>query len=147
MGDQASAGLTFPIQRFEGWLHDKPVDNATLKAQQEAERARLGPVTSGVAETLGSYASPTSLFNFIPGAGGGLAGATHEGLTSALEGDDLRAVAANTLKGGVSGLGSTLAAHAITSPNVLSKFVDAAGTGGAASLAHTLFAAARRRRS
>jgi hypothetical protein len=135
-GEQASAGASLPMARMEAQQKGQSLDLPTQLAQLAAAKARLGPGASGVADILGYYASPTTLLNAIPGAGGGLAGASHEGLKSYFEGGD---VAADTLKGGLSGLAATGVAHTLASSSVLSKLLDATGTGGAAAIAHSMF--------
>jgi hypothetical protein len=110
-----------------------------LRAQSAAAKARLGPVASTVAETLGYYASPTTLLNTVPVAGGLLAGGLHEGIKSKFEGDDWTTAAEKAGIGGATGLASTGIAHVLTSPSVLSKLVDVAGTGGVGALAQSLF--------
>ena len=135
-GEQASAGASLPMARAESQAKGQPLDLSTQLAQLDAARTRLGPTASGVADTLGYYASPTTWLNAIPYAGGGLAGATHEGLKSYFEGGD---VAANTLKGGVEGLGGTAIAHVLTNPKILSKMLEAGGMTAAGTVAHGLF--------
>ena len=84
-GEQAFAWAKFPMAIQEGKWKGQPTDLPTLQAQSAAERARLGPAASSVADTLGYYASPTTLLNAIPYAGGRLAGPAHEGIKSAFE--------------------------------------------------------------
>jgi hypothetical protein len=124
------------MARWESQARGQPLDLQTQLAQLDAAKARLGPVASGVADTLGYYASPTTLLNAIPVAGGGLAGASHEGLKSYFEGGD---VAANTLKGGITGLGGTGIAHVLSSPSILSKAVDVGGAGLGMTALHGAF--------
>jgi hypothetical protein len=112
----------------------------TLQAQAPAERERLGPLGSGVAETLGYYASPTTWFNAVPYVGGALAGGLHEGVKSKFEGDDWTTAAEKAGGGALVGGASTGLARGLVNPSVVSKGVDLAGAIGAGTLAHALFA-------
>ena len=136
MGEQASAGASLPMARMESQAKGQPLDLSTQLAQLDAARQRLGPTASGVADTLGYYASPTTWLNRIPVAGGGLGGALHEGLKSYFEGGD---VPSSVLKGGVEGLVGTGAAHVLTNPKILSKVLEAGGMTAAGTIAHALF--------
>jgi hypothetical protein len=55
------------------------------KAQADAARARLDPLTAASADVAGGAISPTTLLNAVPGVGPELAGGLHEGIKSAVE--------------------------------------------------------------
>lgn len=132
-GEQASAGASLPMERATS---PTPLDLQTQLARLDAARTRLGPKASGVADTLGYYASPTTLLNAVPYIGGTAAGASHEGLKSYFEGGD---VPASILKGAATGALSTGIANVLSSPALLSKVIDAGGTGLGMTAAHGLF--------
>lgn len=138
MGENASAGAVLPMARMEAQQKGQTLDLPTQMAQLNAAKTRLGPVGSGVAETLGSIASPTSLLNWvpIPGVGGVLAGASHEGLKSYFEGGD---AAGDALKGGISGGLAHGVSSVLANPHLLAGAADLLGTGGGMAAVHGLF--------
>jgi len=94
----------------------------SLRAQADAARQRLGPVTAASADVAGSIASPTTLLNAVPYVGPELAGGVHEGIKSAVTNwtpdeswtDYLKRVGEDTAGGAAAGLvgqGTGLAAQ------------------------------------
>lgn len=137
--ENATTGASFPMEKYRAWMYGEPVlDSAALQAQSEAERKRLGPVASALADMAGYQFSLPAQLNRIPYAGGALAGATQEGVKSALEGDDWTTAGKNAGKGLLYGLGST-AASSLLNPTVLSKIAEIGGTGLATHLLHAAF--------
>jgi len=107
-----------------------------LKAQADAARKRLGGPAAASADIAGNIASPTTLLNLVPYVGPELAGAVHEGIKSAAEGNDWKTVGEDTAAGGLSGLlGHGIAAGA---PYVVPRVVSEGTKGGLTYLAHKL---------
>jgi hypothetical protein len=138
MAEQATVGGSFPYQVWESQGTDQPTNLATLKAQSGAERERLGPVASTMADIAGYGLSPVQLLNDVPG-GTMLGGALQEGIKSKLEGDDWMTAYKKAREGLAAGVAGSTIAHVLTSPAVLGKLVETGGMGGTALLAHTIF--------
>jgi hypothetical protein len=132
-GERASAGFMLPA---ETWTGEAP-DVATAKARLDAAKTRLGPQLSTVADTLGYYASPTTLLNALPG-GGIAAGALNEGLKSYNEGDNGWTVATHAGEGALAGGAGEVLSRLAVMPKALSNLTDyglSALGGGASHLA------------
>jgi hypothetical protein len=98
-----------------------------LRAQAEAARKRLDPVTAASADVAGNFASPTTALNFVPYVGPELAGGLHEGIKSAVSNwtpdqswpTYLSNVGKDTAGGVAGGLVGHGAGAALTNPELL----------------------------
>jgi hypothetical protein len=98
-----------------------------LRAQADAARKRLDPVTAASADVAGNFASPTTALNFVPYVGPELAGGLHEGIKSAVTNwtpneswtDYGKNVAKDTAGGVAGGLVGHGAGAALTNPELL----------------------------
>jgi hypothetical protein len=98
-----------------------------LRAQAEAARKRLDPLTAASADVAGNFASPTTALNFVPYVGPELAGGLHEAVKSAVTNwkpdeswsDYLTNVGKDTAAGVAGGVVGHGAGAAITNPELL----------------------------
>ena len=103
------------------------------KAQADAAKARLGPLAAGSADVVGSVLSPSSLLYALPG-GSVASGVLHEGMKSAMAGNDPTTIAEDTAAGGLAGLLGLGAGKGLAYG--LPEAIKGGVTGGAAYLGH-----------
>lgn len=113
-----------------------------LRAQAEAARKRLDPLTAASADVAGNFGSPTTALNFVPYVGPELAGGLHEGIKSAVANwtpdqswpTYLSNVGKDTAAGVAGGLVGHGAGEAVANPELLKLGAGGIGT----ALAHKL---------
>jgi len=112
----------------------------SLRAQADAARQRLGPVTAASADVAGNVVSPTTLLNALPG-GAPIAGAVHEGIKSYAAGNPWTTIADDTATGAISGFGGQLAAKAAPAvlPQLTKAGIELGPAAAMTAVAHKLF--------
>ena len=109
----------------------------SLRAEAEAAKKRMDPASAASADLAGSVLSPTNLLYGVPFAGPGLAGGSHEGIKSYMQGNDPKTIMEDTAVG--AGLGYAGPGVAKALPAVAKGAVTVGGPLSAGWLGHKVF--------